>query len=78
MQPSRLLHDAQYEPRVPRSAAGPLRRNAPNGRAGVIRDYTATDTIRFLVRLDDDGKEVSAKAENFEHIRGDDYRPRAP
>jgi hypothetical protein len=49
-----------------------------NGRAGVIRDYTATDTIRFLVRLDDDGKEVSDKAENVERIRGDDYRRRAP
>jgi hypothetical protein len=79
MQPSRLLHDAQYEPRVPRSAAGPLRRNAPNGRAGVIRGFNATDTNRFVVRMDDDdGKEVSVKAENVERIRGDDYRRLAP
>jgi hypothetical protein len=46
-----------------------------NGRAGVIR---GTDLTRFFVRLDDhDGKEVSVKAENVEHIRGDDYRRRA-
>jgi hypothetical protein len=45
-----------------------------NGRAGVIR---GTGLNRFRVRLDDDGKEVSVKAENFEHIRGDDYKRRA-
>jgi hypothetical protein len=38
-----------------------------NGRAGVIRAFNATDPNRFLVRLDD-GKDVSVKAENVEHI----------
>jgi hypothetical protein len=50
-----------------------------NGRAGVIRGFDSTNLNRFCVRLDDDdGKEVSVKAENIEHIRGDDYRRRAP
>ena len=49
-----------------------------NGRAGVIHDFNAIDTNRFLVRLDNDGKEVSVKAENVEYIRGDDYGRRAP
>jgi hypothetical protein len=60
-----------------------------NGRAGAIRDFYSTDTNRFvstgqhtnrfIVRLDDDdGKEVSAKAENVEYVRGDNYRRRAP
>jgi hypothetical protein len=49
-----------------------------NGRAGVIRGFNATDANRFVVRLDDDdGKEVSVKAENFEYVRGDDYKRRA-
>ena len=49
-----------------------------NGRAGVIRGFDSTNLNRFCVRLDDDdGKEVSVKAENVEHIRGDDYRRRA-
>jgi hypothetical protein len=51
-----------------------------NGRAGVVCAVDATNLNRFLVRLldDDDGKAVSVKAENVEHVRGDDYRRRAP
>jgi hypothetical protein len=49
-----------------------------NGRAGVIRAFDPTNWNRFLVRLDNDGKEVSVKADNVEYIRGDDYRRRAP
>ena len=50
-----------------------------NGRAGVIRnDLVDPTNNRFYIRLDDDGKEVSVKAENVEYIRGDNYRRRAP
>jgi hypothetical protein len=53
-----------------------------NGRAGVVHAFHATDQSRFdpsrfLVRLDD-GKEVSVKAGNVEHIRGEIYRRRTP
>jgi hypothetical protein len=49
-----------------------------NGRAGVIRDTCINPTNRVSIRLDNDGKEVSVKAENVEYIRGDDYKRRAP
>jgi hypothetical protein len=44
-----------------------------NGRAGVIRGFDSANLNRILVRLDND-----VKAGNVEHVRGDDYRRRAP
>ena len=45
-----------------------------NGQTGVIRDQATADLSRFVVRLDEGGREVSVKAGNMEHIRGENYR----
>ena len=44
-----------------------------NGQTGEVRCEATDDLSRFVVRLDG-GREVSVKAKNVEHIRGENYR----
>jgi len=48
-----------------------------NGKQGIIRGRDPRDNKRWKARLDD-GRWVSVKAVNFEHIRRGDYRRRSP